>query len=795
MKRALTQKVNPIPACEVDNYSMVEQIKPIPPEVNRRARTSAAMIGLAISMGASSLLMPQQGDGAMAAEPNANPLPTFPSAQAEAAPVPGVLEGQSITTPAASTVSEAAPTKPVVLEHKVQEWQPTGVGTGRAKQSVALAEISANESQTSNEAEAKTIATKEPQASSTVLKGINGSGHDIETNNSVAIPTESNGVAANQLGPSVATEASTALPDGELANNSNNVNDLLKAKQAVALNRLKESSNRLRSSLAEWKSEESFNTSAQGGEPAVPVVVSGELKSASVQAPAAGEAANWQPKVASIESAIVKATEARETNAVNQPTVATVAAAVYQVKPGDTINAIARNYGVSTTALAIVNSLQDPNRIQVSQVINIPQTEAINGQTSGLNRYESEPVSPSFAARHQSAASPEQKLPIVTALAPSAGANRISLPTVPPANWNPDPAVAVAAGLGTDAVPPEAKVARYEIPAEIAKTKQNAGASGKNNFPETTSPGEPSLFTPDNSGHNQGPQANSQQASSLYVERLRAEIIQLREQYRHQHGNDTLHRVTNLQRPYSIQNGTPGVIPQNSPDASSGSTSSVPVNSEYNPNRYNEALQSEIKRRSQASANNQAPIEIPVPEPNRTATRTSQSLVATAPMGPDAYQPYNQPSPQMVSPELPSLGNPDQYLPGGANQNFNGFTWPARGVFTSGYGWRWGRMHKGIDIAAPTGTPIFAAAPGVVVYARWNAGGYGNLVDIRHPDGSLTRYGHNSRIFVQEGQVVEQGQHISAMGSTGYSTGPHLHFEIHPSGRGAVNPMAFLPRR
>jgi murein DD-endopeptidase MepM/ murein hydrolase activator NlpD len=104
-------------------------------------------------------------------------------------------------------------------------------------------------------------------------------------------------------------------------------------------------------------------------------------------------------------------------------------------------------------------------------------------------------------------------------------------------------------------------------------------------------------------------------------------------------------------------------------------------------------------------------------------------------------------------------------------------------------------MHRGIDIAAPTGTPIFAAAPGVVVYARWNSGGYGNLVDIRHADGSLTRYGHNSRILVQEGQVVEQGQHISAMGSTGFSTGPHLHFEIHPPGRGAVNPMAFLPRR
>jgi len=68
-------------------------------------------------------------------------------------------------------------------------------------------------------------------------------------------------------------------------------------------------------------------------------------------------------------------------------------------------------------------------------------------------------------------------------------------------------------------------------------------------------------------------------------------------------------------------------------------------------------------------------------------------------------------------------------------------------------------------------------------------------VDIRHNDGSLTRYGHNSRVLVQSGQKVQQGQQIAAMGSTGFSTGPHSHFEVHPSGKGAVNPIAFLPNR
>lgn len=93
---------------------------------------------------------------------------------------------------------------------------------------------------------------------------------------------------------------------------------------------------------------------------------------------------------------------------------------------------------------------------------------------------------------------------------------------------------------------------------------------------------------------------------------------------------------------------------------------------------------------------------------------------------------------------------------------------------------RWGRMHKGIDIANGTGTPIYASADGVVEKAGWNSGGYGNLVDIRHPDGSLTRYAHNSKILVRPGQFVHQGDTIALMGSTGFSTGPHSHFEIHP---------------
>ena len=142
-------------------------------------------------------------------------------------------------------------------------------------------------------------------------------------------------------------------------------------------------------------------------------------------------------------------------------------------------------------------------------------------------------------------------------------------------------------------------------------------------------------------------------------------------------------------------------------------------------------------------------------------------------------------------PDQPSFGG------GSAESEFGdtGWIWPTKGVFSSGYGWRWGRMHQGIDIANNVGTPIHAARSGQVVFAGWNDGGYGYLVDIRHADGSISRYGHNSRILVSVGQQVSQGTVISQMGSTGRSTGPHLHFEIRPAGRGAVNPLQLLPPR
>ena len=119
-----------------------------------------------------------------------------------------------------------------------------------------------------------------------------------------------------------------------------------------------------------------------------------------------------------------------------------------------------------------------------------------------------------------------------------------------------------------------------------------------------------------------------------------------------------------------------------------------------------------------------------------------------------------------------------------------GFTWPTSGQITSGFGPRWGRMHQGLDIAAPTGRPITAAKSGTVIVAGWS-GGYGQLVVIDHGGGLATAYAHQSRIAVKTGDPVTQGGLVGFVGSTGHSTGPHLHFEVRVNGA-AQDPLPYL---
>lgn len=123
-----------------------------------------------------------------------------------------------------------------------------------------------------------------------------------------------------------------------------------------------------------------------------------------------------------------------------------------------------------------------------------------------------------------------------------------------------------------------------------------------------------------------------------------------------------------------------------------------------------------------------------------------------------------------------------------------GYRWPlAAGIVSSEFGRRWNRPHEGLDIAADEGEPVFASAAGEVLYANNRMRGYGNVVILRHDAKVTTLYAHNQSLKVRLGQKVKQGQVIALLGSTGASTGPHVHFEVRRA-KAAVNPRKVLPR-
>ena len=140
--------------------------------------------------------------------------------------------------------------------------------------------------------------------------------------------------------------------------------------------------------------------------------------------------------------------------------------------------------------------------------------------------------------------------------------------------------------------------------------------------------------------------------------------------------------------------------------------------------------------------------------------------------------------------QIRSAQSTSSFSAGDTTPSAAGFIWPVNGPVTSGFGWRWGRMHEGIDIGVGSGTPIRAAAAGRVVYAGWMSG-YGNLVAIDHGGGVSTAYGHQSSVAVGVGQVVSQGETIGYVGCTGHCFGSHLHFEVRINGS-PVDPLGYL---
>ena len=144
--------------------------------------------------------------------------------------------------------------------------------------------------------------------------------------------------------------------------------------------------------------------------------------------------------------------------------------------------------------------------------------------------------------------------------------------------------------------------------------------------------------------------------------------------------------------------------------------------------------------------------------------------------------------------KVTSRGNIDRTVTASANvYNTSQFIWPTSiKTITSYYGERWGRLHTGIDIGVSTNSKIYAAADGIVEFSGWS-GGYGYVVKIKHSNSYLTVYAHNNKLLVSEGAKVQQGDLIAYSGSTGNSTGPHLHFEIRKNNN-YINPLNYLNR-
>jgi murein DD-endopeptidase MepM/ murein hydrolase activator NlpD len=869
LKRTFTQKVKKVPTCAADSFEALLKLyvgylkkqpvgATIPTDAhNRRARTSAAMIGLAISMGTAGLLLPRQGDEALAVEPVAE-TPTLPNlpARAEASVSSASALEPEVVASATPSVSAAKPQaalksksarKPVV-EHQVKRgetlWE---LSKAYEVQPEAIA--------VSNEIRPDAVL---PVGQRLKIPTKNGIVHEVKPGETVKTLSESYGVEPTELHTNAPVSELGQIQTGASVTVPGNVNDLLKARQDVALKRLQEHRNRLNDSLAELGSEESTNLSQSATLPlaeaveaqdansvrlpsgvlkaqeplaipqpvatalATPIVIPVPTPEMMVAPKATPKAAMPEetpvvipvptPEMAASPTVAPKTAMPEETPVVipvptpemaASPTVApktampeqtpvvipvptpeiaasptvtprgltvptlktapadnsehaakpqtsevpqpvfiepigsaTPTSSVYQVKPGDTLDAIARRNGLSRTALMQANGLTNPHLIRANQPLKIPQTQP----SIAANRTVA--LFPGINPKSDRSATGQEQQSV-----------RVPTPAVP---IQPEPVQTIASAAPSTSLASAPRIS-------LAEATEREGS-------------KPSSYQVADNKPSQSSDSNP------YVEKLKADILRLREEYRQQR--------TQEQASASV------VVPTVSSEAASSlknpSTSNRP-NPEFDPKKPDEGLQARRKRQVTEDPQGSIPIEVPPPE--TTALTPAPRRVAAAPAPAGSYNPsLRTPVGQTVSPELPSLSAPDMYLPDSPTQ-FEGYIWPAKGVLTSGYGRRWGRMHKGIDIAAPVGTPIVAAAPGVVVTAGWNSGGYGNLVEVQHPDGSLTLYAHNNKILVRRGQAVEQGQQISEMGSTGYSTGPHLHFEVHPSGRGAVNPIAYLPPR
>lgn len=673
-------------------------------KANRRVRTKAAMIGLAISVGATSLLVTRQNDQAQAVDPlNSHRLSSQPPT-ADDKPVQFAF-----------TVPNSVPLPSVNLPNQPLVFQPTAV------------------SQLPEQETKWQVAAATPLTPVSATKVKQDYGHQLPVPDAQEMPAGVTEAPQELRGQSEAQ-------DQPSTDTTKNLDAQLKAQQEFALKRLQEKYQRLGQSLSQSGSEEATASQtdidinqAQTTEKSVKI-------SSSQTATEETESLKLGLKPVQQSEREVESVSIPVPNIVN-PGMAGNNSSTYEVKPGDTLASIAAKHGTSIAELTKANNLTDPDQLKISQRLVIPRAVQKTVAVS--------------STRAIATPAPVTNYPLnISSIAPS------QLP------------VPVIVNSPIREAEPSGK-----------QTRQDIEVTEFNNQPsENTSISASSLT------ENQELEAENTTKDAGMLS-LKAEVERLREKYRSQNSAENPEAESASVTIAMAGGSQPLSIPKVETEEEN---TGVPI----------------------AVIQTQQPISIPVPRPDepvnpeflnggkRQFTAPDNSLAASTPNTSDHLGNLRgtEVFPQMNS-QLPPLAAVDRYLPqpiepvipsGGTTAN--SFMWPARGVLTSGYGRRWGRMHRGIDIANAVGTPIYASADGVVEKSGWNRGGYGILVDVRHADGSLTRYAHNSRTLVQVGQRVTQGQHIADMGSTGFSTGPHTHFEIHPQGKGATDPIAFLPQ-
>ncbi|MDJ0694943.1 peptidoglycan DD-metalloendopeptidase family protein [Mastigocoleus sp. MO_188.B34] len=701
MKRALKKRANAVVENTVSDDVSMGQIEELDnSKACRRARTKAAMIGLAISMGATSLLVTRQSDQALAAE--------SVGSQKAASSLPAASENDVNFAPRKTSEygvfsNVSVPDNPQTVDIKaIPEWK--GLGTKGQIAALKSAKLPLP----------KVVSSQSAVKNAASLK---------ETLKTAKQQTKAQKGLAGEQTVSSSSRPQTIVPTTNL---DGNVNAQLKAQQEFAIQRLQEKSNNLRASLAKLRS---------GGTKSPSAISHNSVKSSNSTEKSVNSVARSGRQI----SDNVKASEqAKSIKRFNPGVVANIPALPgvvtpaenqpYSVKSGDTLGEIAQSYGTSVTELARVNKLNDPDKLQVNQQLVIPgQQDRITSSVTTIA------FNPNFKLNGydhggKNKASTLASSEIGVDPKSTIGSELFS-------STNQSSTGEAAYGMGGEATP--------LVFAEMRLARVKA-ASDKN------------------------PKYNQRLRS------LKAEIERLRAKYRAQKSREG--------KASEVEAVT---LPQNK--NASTSRRSIKQN-----NNVSVPIAVPTAGSSTLATQNNGAVPIPVPQPK------SVSSIYGSRYNSQFIQRNNSvvtPRTNNLSTPLPPLAAAGRYLPRpieNIQPKSKGYIWPAKGVLTSGYGPRWGRMHRGIDIAAPTGTPIHAAAAGVVKKAGWNRGGYGYLVDIRHPDGTITRYAHNSKLLVKKGQQVQQGQKISLMGSTGFSTGPHLHFEIRPNGR-ATNPMAFLP--